>query len=71
MIEELSEKKNHRICPAILKSDSKKSMDTEFQMAWNESGTVGYVVFIGSRIGDVNSTIQMRVCEFTLTKLLD
>lgn len=43
------------LCPAALKSNMNKNMDYEFQMAWNESGTVGYVVFIGSRIGEVNS----------------
>lgn len=28
-----------------------KSVDSESYMAWNEGGTIGYVVFIGSRLG--------------------
>ena len=39
------------ICAAAVRTDGGKSMDGQPQMAWNESGTVGYVVFIGSASG--------------------
>ena len=38
------------ICDAAVRTDGGKSMGGS-QMAWNESGTVGYVVFIGSASG--------------------
>lgn len=38
------------ICAAAVRTDGGKSMGGS-QMAWNESGTVGYVVFIGSASG--------------------
>ena len=43
------------ICDAAVRTDGGKSMGGQPQMAWNESGTVGYVVFIGSRAGATNS----------------
>lgn len=43
------------ICDAAIRSDGGKSMGGQPQMAWNESGTVGYVVFIGSKAGATNS----------------
>jgi hypothetical protein len=36
------------ICAAALKASGKQSMNIPPLMAWNEAGTVGYVVFIGS-----------------------
>ena len=39
------------ICAAAVRTDGGKSMDGQPQMAWNESGTVGYVVFIGAASG--------------------
>ncbi len=37
--------------PVVIKSDATLQMSQNGLMAWNEAGTVGYVVFIGSRIG--------------------
>jgi hypothetical protein len=37
--------------PVVAKSDLYLQMNSNATMAWNEAGTVGYVVFLGSRTG--------------------
>ncbi|MBL7912250.1 MAG: T9SS type A sorting domain-containing protein [Bacteroidia bacterium] len=37
--------------PVLVKSDLFLQMNSNATMAWNEAGTVGYVVFLGSRTG--------------------
>lgn len=37
--------------PVVIKSDGYLQMNQSAYMAWNESGTIGYVVFIGSKTG--------------------
>jgi len=37
--------------PVVVKTDGFLQMNQNAYMAWNETGTVGYVVFIGSRTG--------------------
>ncbi len=48
---------NDSIAPSvILKSDGSKNMYTQMSnMAWNESGTIGYVMVMGARVGATNS----------------
>ena len=44
------------IPPVVVQPTSlEKQMSTDLYQAWNEAGTVGYVVFIGSRTGQTNS----------------
>lgn len=43
------------IPPVIQESGGELSLWSEARMAWNEQGTVGYVVFIGSRTGQTGS----------------
>jgi hypothetical protein len=43
------------IPPALIESNGERSLWNEAHMAWNEQGTIGYVVFIGSRIGQTGS----------------
>jgi hypothetical protein len=48
------------ICAATLRTDLGKSMGGQPSMAWNEAGTVGYVVFIGMAANATVTTSSNR-----------
>ncbi len=43
------------IPPALIESSGERSLWNEAHMAWNEQGNIGYVLFIGSRLGQTGS----------------
>lgn len=56
-------KSDSLMCPAVMGSQ-RRSMDPSARMAWNESGTVGYVVFIGARQGATGSNAGWQPIVF-------
>jgi len=55
------------IPPVVLKTNGAKQMLNEAYMAWNDAGTVGYVVFIGSRAGAAGSNIGWQPIVYKTT----
>lgn len=55
------------IPPVVVKSNGAKQMSDQAYMAWNQSGTVGYVVFIGSRTGKVGSNVGWQPIVYKTT----
>ena len=56
------------IIPATtIQSDGSKNVLTAPQMVWNEAGTIGYVIFIGSRSGATNSNLGFQPIVYKTT----
>ncbi len=50
-----------------IQSDGSKNVLTAPQMVWNEAGTVGYVIFLGSRTGATNSNLGFQPIVYKTT----
>jgi hypothetical protein len=55
------------IPPTTIQSDASKNVLSAPQMVWNESGTTGYVIFIGSRSGATNSNLGFQPIVYKTT----
>lgn len=55
------------IPPTNLRSDGTKQLYETPLMAWNQSGTIGYVVFIGSKTGTTNSNMGWQPIIYKTT----
>ncbi|MDP1800851.1 MAG: T9SS type A sorting domain-containing protein [Bacteroidota bacterium] len=53
--------------PVAVKSDLYLQMNSNATMAWNEAGTVGYVVFLGSRTGATLSNMGWQPIVYKTT----
>ncbi|MDP3556219.1 MAG: T9SS type A sorting domain-containing protein [Bacteroidota bacterium] len=53
--------------PVTIKTDAYRQMNSNANMAWNETGTVGYVVFLGSRTGQTLSNTGWQPIVYKTT----
>ena len=53
--------------PTTVASDGSDNLGARYMMAWNESGTVGYVVIMGSKLGATGSNAGLQPMVYKTT----